>query len=161
MSKSSCLIRSSSKPKPSAIWQNGCVLNPANYLCWDTHLAIGNHFNREAGSERRLEPGTLNILSTLEVLVIHRGYNSLSFFFFLTMLSFTLVLAALASAQVAAAQDDLKINVTHHVQCSRKSKNEDRISVNYNGTFTNGTLFDSSRGDLPPETLKIITKHRS
>ena len=95
------------------------------------------------------------------MLVIHRGDNSLSFFFFLTMLSFTLVLAALASAQVAAAQDDLKINVTHHVQCSRKSKNEDRISVNYNGTFTNGTLFDSSRGDLPPETLKIITKHRS
>lgn len=38
----------------------------------------------------------------------------------------------------------LQINVTSPVECDRKSHKGDVISVNYRGTFTNGTEFDSS-----------------
>lgn len=52
---------------------------------------------------------------------------------------------------VCVAAQDLKINVTKAVQCDRKTKIGDMIDVNYNGTLTNGTLFDSSR--YTPSTL--------
>ena len=39
----------------------------------------------------------------------------------------------------------LKIEVTQAVSCGAPSKNGDTLAVNYNGTFTNGTLFDSSK----------------
>jgi FK506-binding protein 2 len=39
---------------------------------------------------------------------------------------------------------DLQINITSSIECERKSHKGDVISVNYRGTFTNGTEFDSS-----------------
>lgn len=43
-----------------------------------------------------------------------------------------------------AAQEGLTIEVIRSVYCSLKTKNGDLISVDYNGTLTDGTLFDSS-----------------
>ncbi|KAH7350680.1 hypothetical protein BKA65DRAFT_549679 [Rhexocercosporidium sp. MPI-PUGE-AT-0058] len=51
----------------------------------------------------------------------------------------------------AAAQEGMTIEVIRSVDCSLKSKNGDLISVNYNGTLTNGTLFDSSYGGSSPQ----------
>jgi len=39
---------------------------------------------------------------------------------------------------------DLEIEVILSVTCDRKTHKGDVISCNYNGTFTNGTEFDSS-----------------
>jgi len=59
------------------------------------------------------------------------------------------VISVLAfGAGIAAAADDqgllLKIEVTQQVSCSKQTKLGDTLHVNYNGTLTNGTLFDSS-----------------
>ncbi|KAG4441296.1 hypothetical protein IFR05_003224 [Cadophora sp. M221] len=51
----------------------------------------------------------------------------------------------------AAAQDGLTIEVVRSVYCSLKTKNGDLISVNYNGTLTDGKLFDSSYGGSSPQ----------
>ncbi len=53
------------------------------------------------------------------------------------------LLAAVLLLGSATAQD-LKINVTLPVKCDKKTKTGDLIHVNYNGTLTDGTLFDSS-----------------
>ncbi|KAN0110880.1 hypothetical protein V8E51_007267 [Hyaloscypha variabilis] len=54
-----------------------------------------------------------------------------------SLLSFlSLALAASASAQI--------VSNIHVRTCDRATKNGDMLYVNYNGTFTNGTLFDSS-----------------
>ena len=45
---------------------------------------------------------------------------------------------------LAQNSDELQIEVTLSVACDRKTHKGDVISVNYNGTFTNGTEFDSS-----------------
>ncbi|KAH8904792.1 hypothetical protein BR93DRAFT_960874 [Coniochaeta sp. PMI_546] len=47
---------------------------------------------------------------------------------------------------VLGQDSDLKIEVTLSVVCDRKTHAGDSISVNYRGTFTNGTEFDSSYG---------------
>ena len=49
----------------------------------------------------------------------------------------------LAAGALVAAQN-LTIEITYAVECTAKSKIGDTIDVLYNGTFTNGTLFDSS-----------------
>ncbi len=59
-----------------------------------------------------------------------------------------LLLTSLAAVGSVVAQD-IQINVTHAVYCQRKTKNGDVISVNYNGTLLNGTLFDSSKLRYP------------
>lgn len=59
-------------------------------------------------------------------------------------LAFLLPLAAGVVTVLAQASDDLEIEVTFSVVCDRKTHKGDTISVNYNGTFTNGTEFDSS-----------------
>jgi FK506-binding protein 2 len=48
----------------------------------------------------------------------------------------------LAVSLVAAAE--LKIEIIKAVECERKTKSGDEISVEYTGTFTNGTVFDTS-----------------
>ncbi|MAD85410.1 MAG: hypothetical protein CL912_20815 [Deltaproteobacteria bacterium] len=55
-----------------------------------------------------------------------------------------LVLLALAAIGYVVAQDGLTIEVIRSSECSLKTKSGDLISVNYNGTLTDGTLFDSS-----------------
>ncbi|KAB5511494.1 hypothetical protein GE09DRAFT_981969 [Coniochaeta sp. 2T2.1] len=60
----------------------------------------------------------------------------------------TLLLALACCFTAAIAQDaDLKIEVTLSVLCDRKTHSGDVVSVNYRGTFTNGTEFDSSYGE--------------
>jgi len=55
-----------------------------------------------------------------------------------------LVLLALAAIGYVVAQDGLTIEVIRSSECSLKTKSGDLISGNYNGTLTDGTLFDSS-----------------
>jgi FK506-binding protein 2 len=59
------------------------------------------------------------------------------------------LLAALVS--VSATPQKLDIEVTKAVDCSRKTRNGDKISVHYNGTLqSDGTQFDSShKGGVP------------
>ena len=66
------------------------------------------------------------------------------------MRSLVLSLAALATAAVGlVAADGIKIDVIVAKECSRKSMKGDTISVNYNGTLTNGEEFDSSLSCRP------------
>lgn len=53
-----------------------------------------------------------------------------------------LALSLLAPVLVSAQQ--LQINVTKEVQCTRKTKSGDTISVDYKGTLEDGTEFDQS-----------------
>ena len=57
------------------------------------------------------------------------------------MRSFLLSFLALTFTASASAQIVSNIHVK---TCERATKNGDVLIVNYNGTFTNGTLFDSS-----------------
>lgn len=68
------------------------------------------------------------------------------------MRSLVLCLASLAATTIGlVAAEEIKIEVIVAKECDRKSKKGDTISVNYNGTLTNGEEFDSSmeprRGD--------------
>lgn len=59
----------------------------------------------------------------------------------------TLSIAVLATAvsSVLAEDGDLKIDVTKKVECERKTKNGDNISVHYRGTLqADGSEFDAS-----------------
>ena len=54
------------------------------------------------------------------------------------------ILSGLAAAAIGVVAQELEIEVTYAVECTNKTKKGDLINVNYNGTFTNGTIFDSS-----------------
>ncbi len=69
-----------------------------------------------------------------------------------------LILLAAAGTFVAA-DDGLKIEVTRAVTCDRKSRNGDSIAVNYNGTLTDGTSFDSSKYILVIYATVMLTPH--
>ncbi|CZS92145.1 related to FK506-binding protein 2 precursor [Rhynchosporium agropyri] len=51
---------------------------------------------------------------------------------------------ALVAVGSAVAHEELKIEIIRAGECSSKTKHGDFISVNYNGTLTDGTLFDST-----------------
>ena len=56
-----------------------------------------------------------------------------------------LSLAVLAATLGLVAADELKIDVTHAVECERKSQKGDAIEVHYRGTLaSNGEKFDAS-----------------
>ncbi|EUC42591.1 hypothetical protein COCMIDRAFT_103136 [Bipolaris oryzae ATCC 44560] len=63
-----------------------------------------------------------------------------------------LPLALLPSVALAA---DLKIEVTRPVECTRKTKNGDKVSMMYKGTLVDGTKFDSSYDSGRPFTFTI------
>jgi FKBP-type peptidyl-prolyl cis-trans isomerase len=66
----------------------------------------------------------------------------------------TLFPLALLPSLIAAA--DLGIQVTRPVDCIRKSKNGDKLSMNYRGTLQkDGSQFDSSYDRGTPFTFKI------
>ncbi|KAH7386608.1 hypothetical protein BKA64DRAFT_581348 [Cadophora sp. MPI-SDFR-AT-0126] len=60
-----------------------------------------------------------------------------------------LVFLALAAISSVVAEDGLTIEVIRSRDCTLKTKNGYLISVNYNGTLTDGTLFDSSTYHAP------------
>ncbi|GKT41487.1 FK506-binding protein 2 [Colletotrichum spaethianum] len=64
------------------------------------------------------------------------------------------LLASSAVSFVAAA--DLKIDVTQEVECDRKSKNGDKLTMHYRGTLqSNGQQFDASYDRGTPFSFKI------
>lgn len=68
-------------------------------------------------------------------------------------------LSVLASAAVGlVAADDLKIDVTHSVQCERKTQKGDAVSMHYKGTLgDSGKKFDAS-ASLSFECCLIVVK---
>ena len=60
------------------------------------------------------------------------------------------VLTNVTTIALGVIAQELEIEVTYAVECTNKTKNGDFIDVNYNGTFTDGTIFDSS---LSPITI--------
>jgi len=60
------------------------------------------------------------------------------------------ILPLLTFASIAVAQkQNLTIEVLYSAPCTRSSKSGDILTVNYNGTLTDGTLFDSSSCSFP------------
>jgi hypothetical protein len=75
----------------------------------------------------------------------------------ITMRFLDLSIALLASAATlgVAADTGLNIEVTHKVECDRKSKKGDNIAVHYTGTLKDGTVFDSSHNRNQPITFVL------
>lgn len=64
------------------------------------------------------------------------------------------ILSILGLSALALA-DELKIDTTHAVECSRKSKSGDFISVHYSGSLEDGTVFDASYNRGQPITFQL------
>jgi len=56
----------------------------------------------------------------------------------------SLFVSAFALAVGLVVAEDLKIEIIKAVECTRKTESGDEITVDYTGTLTNGTVFDSS-----------------
>ncbi|KAJ6788852.1 hypothetical protein PWT90_09284 [Aphanocladium album] len=67
------------------------------------------------------------------------------------------VLSAIAAlAATAAAASELKIDVTHKVECDRKTKKGDKVSMHYRGTLeSDGSQFDASYDRGTPLDFKV------
>jgi FK506-binding protein 2 len=74
-------------------------------------------------------------------------------------LAFTLSLALSFATVLGQDSDELVIEIIRSVECDRTTHNGDVISVNYNGTFTNGTLFDSSACAAPQSVKLFAAEH--
>ncbi|KAL7927127.1 hypothetical protein ACQKWADRAFT_279601 [Trichoderma austrokoningii] len=68
-----------------------------------------------------------------------------------------LLLSALASCAIGVvAAEDLKIDVTHSVECERKTKNGDKLTMHYRGTLlASGKQFDASYDRNQPFSFKV------
>ncbi|KAJ4163691.1 hypothetical protein LMH87_005402 [Akanthomyces muscarius] len=68
----------------------------------------------------------------------------------------TLLSAIAALAATAAAAAELKIDVTHKVECERKTKKGDKVSMHYRGTLAaDGSQFDASYDRGTPLDFKV------
>ncbi|KAM3532568.1 hypothetical protein NHJ13051_000031 [Beauveria bassiana] len=69
----------------------------------------------------------------------------------------TTILSAIAAlAATAAAAAELKIDVTHKVECERKTKKGDKVSMHYRGTLAaDGSQFDASYDRGSPLDFKV------
>lgn len=66
-----------------------------------------------------------------------------------------LLTTALAVLPALAYAQNLDITVTKPVECTRKTKNGDTVSMKYRGTLTDGTQFDSNFDSGRPFEFKI------
>ncbi|KAM0459907.1 hypothetical protein ACHAPV_000156 [Trichoderma viride] len=68
-----------------------------------------------------------------------------------------LLLSALASCAIGVvAAEDLKIDVTHAVECERKTQKGDKLSMHYRGTLlASGKKFDASYDRNQPFSFKL------
>ncbi|UKZ64858.1 uncharacterized protein TrAtP1_006066 [Trichoderma atroviride] len=68
-----------------------------------------------------------------------------------------LLLSALASCAIGVvAAEDLKIDVTHAVECERKTQKGDKLSMHYRGTLlASGKQFDASYDRNQPFSFKL------
>lgn len=71
----------------------------------------------------------------------------------------SLLLSVLASAAVGfVAADGLNIEVTHAVECERKTVKGDKVSMHYHGSLADsGKKFDASYDRNSPLTFKLGT----
>ncbi|KAG6006343.1 Peptidyl-prolyl cis-trans isomerase fpr2 [Claviceps maximensis] len=68
----------------------------------------------------------------------------------------TAILSALAVAIGFVAAEELKIEVTHSVECDRKTQKGDRVSMHYRGTLQeSGKVFDASYDRGQPLTFAL------
>jgi len=68
----------------------------------------------------------------------------------------TLSTLAVAAVGLVAAESELKIDVTHAAECSRKTQKGDKIDVHYRGTLaSNGQKFDASYDRDTPFTFTL------
>ncbi|KAI5962424.1 FPR2 [Candida pseudojiufengensis] len=72
-------------------------------------------------------------------------------------LSITIALTATIASVLASppTPDQLKIDITKEVKCTRKTQPGDAVSVHYRGTFEDGTKFDSSYDRGTPLSFKV------
>lgn len=72
---------------------------------------------------------------------------------------FTALLSVAAAALVStAAAADLQIDVTHEVECKRKTTNGDGVKMHYRGTLAeSGKQFDASYDRGTPLAFKLGT----
>ncbi|KAI5290239.1 Peptidyl-prolyl cis-trans isomerase fpr2 [Ascosphaera aggregata] len=74
---------------------------------------------------------------------------------------FSVALFSLLSTSVVAAEevmpDGLKIDVTHQVDCNRRTKNGDTVEMHYLGKLTDGSKFDASYDRGVPLAFKLGT----
>jgi FKBP-type peptidyl-prolyl cis-trans isomerase len=66
-----------------------------------------------------------------------------------------LLTTALAVLPAFAYAQNLDITVTKPVECTRKTKNGDTVSMKYKGTLTDGTQFDSNFDSGRPFEFKL------
>lgn len=55
-----------------------------------------------------------------------------------SLLTIAAAVAAVVSAADVSAENPLDIDVTHKVECTRKSQKGDKINVHYSGTLKDG-----------------------
>ena len=72
-------------------------------------------------------------------------------------LGLSIALLASAASIVVADDGELKIEITHKIECQRKTKAGDNIAVHYTGTLTDGKVFDSSHNRNQPITFVVGT----
>jgi FK506-binding protein 2 len=70
--------------------------------------------------------------------------------YFITILVVTISISTILSIEETSKENDLKVKkLVNKIECERKTKNGDYLSVHYKGSFVNGTQFDTSIGKNP------------
>ncbi|KAH8897954.1 FK506-binding protein [Thozetella sp. PMI_491] len=75
------------------------------------------------------------------------------------MKSLTIFLLTAIGSCLVGAQGVLKIESTHSESCTTRSKSGDVISVNYNGTLTDGKAFDSTYSGSTSKPFSFTIGH--
>ncbi len=72
------------------------------------------------------------------------------------LLTLSLAVLTTTMAYVAAAEDEVKVEILHAVECTQKTQRGDEISVHYRGTLaSDGSEFDASYNRGTPLTFTV------